>query len=210
VPKSAESLGDAFTNLVGSIDSLRNLMASLVMVIVEATAKMIAMRLVAQAFGALGLSDGGSVGAAAGGQIVGGTSGVRAKSGGYIRKYAPGGKVSGPGGPRSDMVPAMLSAGEYVIQARSVDRYGAGFFQKLNQGLIPRDVKSLKRFATGGMVGEPALAAGGSMASELKGELTIGLANGLVIDQMDSSDGERLVLKIINKNRRGLRGSLGT
>ncbi len=194
--ESAEDLGDAFTNLVGSIDSLRNLLGSLVMVIVEATARMIAMRIVAAAFGGLGLSGGG--------EVV-----VEAKTGGHVRKYAPGGRVSGPGGPRSDMVPAMLSDGEFVIQARSVQKYGAGFFSRLNQGLIPRDVRDLKRYATGGIVGTSGLTAETRRGTDLKGELTLGLGDGLVVEHMGSSAGERLVLKIINKNRRGIRSSLG-
>jgi hypothetical protein len=48
--------------------------------------------------------------------------------------FAAGGFISGPGGPRSDMIPAMLSNGEYVVKASSVAKYG-------------------RMFASGGMVG---------------------------------------------------------
>tara|TARA_B110000503_G_scaffold126803_1_gene195820 strand:- start:6657 stop:10160 length:3504 start_codon:yes stop_codon:yes gene_type:complete len=41
------------------------------------------------------------------------------KDGGYIEAYAGGGFVSGPGTARSDSVPAMLSNGEYVVNARA-------------------------------------------------------------------------------------------
>jgi hypothetical protein len=41
------------------------------------------------------------------------------KDGGYITKYAMGGFVSGAGTARSDSIPAMLSNGEYVINARA-------------------------------------------------------------------------------------------
>jgi hypothetical protein len=45
------------------------------------------------------------------------------KDGGYIgkeiRKFAPGGYVSGAGTSRSDSIPAMLSNGEYVVNARA-------------------------------------------------------------------------------------------
>lgn len=37
--------------------------------------------------------------------------------------FAAGGFVSGPGGPRDDRVPALLSDGEYVVNASAVDRY---------------------------------------------------------------------------------------
>lgn len=56
---------------------------------------------------------------------------------------ADGGYISGPGGPRDDAIAAYLSNGEYVIQAEAVDRYGVGFFDRLNA----------MRFASGGPVG---------------------------------------------------------
>lgn len=59
---------------------------------------------------------------------------------------ATGGRVSGPGGPREDAIPAMLSNGEYVINAASAQRIGYGNLDALNA------------YADGGMV---RLAAGG-------------------------------------------------
>lgn len=47
--------------------------------------------------------------------------------------YATGGYVSGPGGPTDDMVPALLSDGEYVMKASVVDALGKEFFDQLNQ-----------------------------------------------------------------------------
>jgi len=57
-------------------------------------------------------------------------------------KKADGGKISGPGGPKSDMIPAMLSNGEYVINAEAVSRYGTGFMDMVNA----------KKFGSGGPV----------------------------------------------------------
>ena len=51
-------------------------------------------------------------------------------------KLAMGGKIKGFGTSMSDSIPAMLSNGEYVIRASSVDKYGTGFMDKLNQGVI--------------------------------------------------------------------------
>lgn len=48
-------------------------------------------------------------------------------------RLASGGYVSGPGSKTSDSIPAMLSNGEYVIQARSVSAYGLDFMNALNQ-----------------------------------------------------------------------------
>jgi TP901 family phage tail tape measure protein len=50
-----------------------------------------------------------------------------------VAQKAMGGYVSGAGGPTSDSIPAMLSNGEYVIQARSVAAYGLDFMNALNQ-----------------------------------------------------------------------------
>jgi hypothetical protein len=44
-------------------------------------------------------------------------------SGGEIRRLYNGGMVSGPGGPRSDSIPAMLSNGEFVVNAASTEKY---------------------------------------------------------------------------------------
>ena len=52
---------------------------------------------------------------------------------------AYGGFVGGHGGTRADDVPAMLSSGEFVIQAPAVSRFGRGFFAALNQGVNPLD-----------------------------------------------------------------------
>ena len=58
--------------------------------------------------------------------------------------FAYGGFVSGPGGPRSDAIPAMLSNGEYVVNARSTSRY---------RSLLERINSEGNRYADGGMVG---------------------------------------------------------
>lgn len=69
--------------------------------------------------------------------------------GGQVPGFADGGRVFGPGGPREDRVPAMLSPGEFVINAASVSKFGVGFFDKLNKGFQPE----LPRLAAGGSVG---------------------------------------------------------
>lgn len=46
-------------------------------------------------------------------------------------RFASGGLVTGPGG--IDRVPALLTAGEYVLQASAVERLGIGFLEAINQ-----------------------------------------------------------------------------
>lgn len=50
-----------------------------------------------------------------------------------IQGLAAGGFVSGEGSSTSDSIPAMLSNGEFVMNAKSVKSYGLGFFNALNQ-----------------------------------------------------------------------------
>jgi TP901 family phage tail tape measure protein len=53
------------------------------------------------------------------------------------RGFNSGGYISGPGTPTSDSIPAMLSDGEYVIRASSVDKFGTGFLDSVNDGQLP-------------------------------------------------------------------------
>ena len=55
--------------------------------------------------------------------------------------FAGGGYISGAGGPTSDMIPAMLSNGEYVVRASAVSSYGKGMLDSINS----------RKFATGGL-----------------------------------------------------------
>lgn len=68
------------------------------------------------------------------------------KYGGYgMGYYSAGGTVAGPGG--VDKVPAMLTAGEFVMNKRAVQQHGVGYMQSLNRG------GNVKRFNKGGLVG---------------------------------------------------------
>jgi hypothetical protein len=51
--------------------------------------------------------------------------------GGTIKRLGRGGKVTGPGGPVDDKIPAMLSDGEYVIPADTVKAIGVKKLDKL-------------------------------------------------------------------------------
>ena len=61
-------------------------------------------------------------------------------------KFATGGHVQGPGTGTSDSIPAWLSNNEFVMTSRTVDHYGVGFMNALNQRRLPK-------FANGGRVG---------------------------------------------------------
>jgi hypothetical protein len=55
-----------------------------------------------------------------------------------LPKYADGGHIQGPGGPKDDKIPAMISNGEYVVNANSVRKYGRGFMDSVNKGRLVR------------------------------------------------------------------------
>lgn len=66
-----------------------------------------------------------------------------------------GGRVSGPGGPTDDKVPAMLSDGEFVVNARSAKQH-RGLLEAINSGQVahyaeggPVSAEELDRFAQG-------------------------------------------------------------
>jgi TP901 family phage tail tape measure protein len=63
----------------------------------------------------------------------------------YRVKAATGGMIRGAGTPTSDSIPALLSNGEYVIKADSVNKYGVGTFDALNT----------QKFKDGGLASRP-------------------------------------------------------
>lgn len=69
---------------------------------------------------------------------------------------AAGGYISGPGTATSDSIPAWLSAGEYVIRAAAVRRYGRTLFDRLNAGVADGwHAAGGPGFARGGYVQQP-------------------------------------------------------
>jgi tape measure domain-containing protein len=83
---------------------------------------------------------------------TGGGGGFAARwKGAFGKAFATGGSVAGPGTGTSDSIPAMLSNGEYVLNAQAVDRLGVPFLNGLNTG-------RLRGFASGGLVGSGGVA----------------------------------------------------
>jgi lambda family phage tail tape measure protein len=74
-------------------------------------------------------------------------------TGGAVGSYADGGSIVGAGTGTSDSIPAMLSNGEYVLNAASTKKYGS-LLDAMNNGTA--------HFASGGAVGTVAPSSGGS------------------------------------------------
>lgn len=62
---------------------------------------------------------------------------VKGADGGYTKRKATGGYISGKGTGTSDSVPTMLSNGEYVLNSKVVDSLGVGYLDSLNAGMNP-------------------------------------------------------------------------
>lgn len=79
------------------------------------------------------------------------SSSSASSQGGSHGGFAGGGFVRGAGGPRTDSILARLSNGEFVMQARAVQRLGVDFLHALNNGFIPQ-MQGLRGFSMGGFV----------------------------------------------------------
>jgi TP901 family phage tail tape measure protein len=117
------------------------------------------------------------------------TKGARVKmaGGGVVKNFAPGGGVYGPGTGTSDSIPAMLSNGEYVIRAQSVQAIGVPMLDKINKlaggGMVSYDIPKM---SSGGRVrfNEGGLASSGSTLYNINVELN---GTNLTADQVAAS-----------------------
>lgn len=164
--------------------------------------QLIAKAFVLQALKILGL--GGGIGGIAG--IAGASTAVSGGVGAGLAAgaFASGGPVHGPGTSTSDSVLARLSAGEYVMSARSVQRHGSAFFAALNAGAAarPRLSAGLPGFAAGGLVTRTASGAGDSH------ELRVTIDRGVILQEVRSSEGARIVIDHIDKNPKAARRAM--
>ncbi|PDS79162.1 hypothetical protein [Rhizobium sp. L43] len=109
-------------------------------------------------------------------------------TGGFVGRFASGGRVSGPGTSTSDSIPARLSVGEFVVRARAVRRYGSRLFALLNGMRLPPDLFDGLKLAGGGFVSGltsgmsmpqlvPAFAEGGAVAASGGRPINLTIAN---------------------------------
>ena len=131
-----------------------------------------------------------------------------------VKKKASGGHISGPGSSTSDSIPAMLSNGEYVVNAGAVAHYGRAFFDSANamhlkKGGVARTNSSItyhrqhmnrtaRHFATGGYVPSqvsnlmslsdfPHFAAGGAVNAAVNAGSNIVYNVNVNVDKIDST-----------------------
>jgi len=139
----------------------------------------------------------------------GGASGSAGGLGALISSFfgfAGGGYVTGPGTSTSDSIPARLSHGEYVVNARAVSRLGVSFLDAIN-GLSagPRLSAGRLAFAAGGLVPE----APAQPASNQNIRIVNVIDPAMATDYLNSSAGERVVMNLIQRNAASVRNILG-
>lgn len=137
---AVDALEDMIVNGAKAEDVIRRLTASLIKAVLQAT--LLGDGPLAGIFGTKGV--GGNVGGLLGLLFGSGSSGGSGFASPTVRA-ATGGHISGPGTGRSDSIPAMLSNGEYVINARATKQNRA-LLDAINSGKLPA-------FADGGLVG---------------------------------------------------------
>ncbi|MBX6950506.1 hypothetical protein EX227_00400 [Providencia rettgeri] len=133
--------------------------------------------------------------------------------------FAEGGHVIGPGTKTSDSIMTRLSNGEFVMRAAAVDQFGVGFFDALNNGLLPG-------FSEGGLVSAPNFtqysapslpssvtetreSTGSSSAAPVLQQHLVFDANEALSAAMNTPEGERTMMTFITSNKATLRQTLG-
>lgn len=117
------------------------------------------------------------------------------------QKFATGGKVTGPGGPKDDKIPALLSNGEFVVNADATSKHlpllemlnerGRVRLDSLDRGLLFRigEDRNMKRYFAGvlGMISATRLAKVGKYAAG-------GLAGKVIGSALSDIDGASIVV----------------
>ncbi|HXE59667.1 MAG TPA: hypothetical protein VN607_03135 [Gemmatimonadaceae bacterium] len=180
--------------------------ASVIETVQRIIAALIQAKIEQAILGLLGVGQSASSGADAGGSASSGLAGFVA--GLAAHGFAGGGMVSGSGGPTEDSVPAMLSAGEYVVPAHAVSRLGADFFDTVVTGArMPAPVIGRQHFASGGLVAVGPV--GGHAPRDTQPtHLRIELDQGLILSTISSAPGHKVIVEAMQKNPSAVRQSL--
>jgi lambda family phage tail tape measure protein len=105
--------------------------------------------------------------------------------------FATGGHISGPGSGTSDSIPAMLSNGEYVINAAATKKY-RGLLDSINTG-------KLSHFATGGAVGSVQSSAVSSSSGSSPVSIVVHNSGGGNMTDQDAKDLHKLVQSFVDQ-----------
>jgi len=167
-------------------DFARSMAADILMI----TTRMLLLKALKTAIG--GFSEGGEVGDGGIGSILG---------------LASGGSVRGPGTGKSDSIPAMLSDGEYVVNAAATKQFGP-LLEAINSGNM-----EMVGLATGGLSNEAAIMPAIPQREESKapdapaaaggGNITIipSIGPSDIANSFDSDEGSKVMVNMMERNR---------
>ena len=174
--QGTQSVGLAFRNLASSVVS------SIAQMIAQMYIQILVTKLLKAALGGTGFAGGGLV--------PGGDNQV-------APGHAEGGLIRGPGGPKSDSIPARVSPGEYIVNADAVSAFGVHNLEAINRGLKTPSIErlALPKFAEGGLVGN---VGGGGGDSNIR--LGIGLDEGLILKHLSSKAAGNIILQHLTNN----------
>jgi hypothetical protein len=177
--EGTRSVSQAFRGLAASV------IGSLAQMAAQMVAQIVLTKLLKAALGGSGFAGGGSVAAAPG--------------------HAEGGLIRGPGGPKSDSIPARVSPGEYIVQADAVKQFGVSNLEAINRGLkIPSlERLALPKYAEGGLVGNAGVGGGDSQI-----HLGIGLDDGLILKHLSSKQAGNIILQHLSNNPKAAQKAL--
>lgn len=141
----ASGIGNGLTQLVEGTGNVKQAFVSMLDAMIKAIMDFLAKQLIQQLISLIGTLAGGG----GGGGLTSGLSSIGSSLGGH----ATGGLVNGPSG--TDQVPSMLTAGEYVLTPKAVDKYGIQMIDAMNRGTFqPGGPGTLpQKYASGGLVG---------------------------------------------------------
>lgn len=118
--------------------------------------------------------------------------------------FDEGGMVNGPAG--TDVIPARLTAGEFVFKESAVRAIGPDVLAAMNRGLRAPSfsVGGVARFAEGGLVEGPGQ--GGGAATH---NLIVGLEEGIVLKHMNSRGAGKIVVQHLANNPKQASAAIG-
>jgi len=166
-------------------------------------------KLIQQGFiSAFGGGVSGTTGSTFGGSTAGeASSGVSTGFSGSAMGYATGGHITGAGSSTSDSIPAMLSNGEFVVNAASTAA-NRPLLEALNGSNGSQSSAGRSHFATGGFVSSPTVSGGGtaltfnidnsntsSLGTGTQGSQTQSVRNDAMQKELESS-----VIEIVRKH----------
>jgi hypothetical protein len=126
-----------------------------------------------------------------------------------VQRRADGGAIFGPGTGTSDSIPALVSNGEFIVQAAAVQKYGVSFFDKLNSQQLAPTIPAVRRFSEGGLVSGGTRALSGSEGGG--GETTVNVINNTgqetSTEKIKQPDGSEIINIVIGKVAQDIRNN---